>query len=347
MGMKGRREWGTRYMVALIAGALLLAFAATKVFGSSSSTWSGFPYEMACRVLPPVMESDQYMAVLPVPAKLLIEKVRLNHVGGSTLELSLDFADGPPPTPQTRILDGFTENAAGSIIYTVLVTPPGEDPGFALALKSPSRGEQWQVDVSELDRPQQKTLRDYYTVGNTVKFFLDLEGQDMLLGDGPFRPTVAIQGFGQSQFRGNPFIMFDIQECGLGQSRGDQTVNPPPGKSAPRAASNDVGVADGRYVRTQSGRTRCWVSPETVACEASSGFQQRPNADAVVTQQGSFKWVYEADIGVGDYNDLVLKYGETYDLHGWTVQPSREGTRFTNRETGRGMFVSVENVYSF
>jgi hypothetical protein len=32
---------------------------------------------------------------------------------------------------------------------------------------------------------------------------------------------------------------------------------------------------------------------------------------------------------------------------GWTILPSSDGTRFTNDGTGHGMFVSIENVYSF
>ena len=46
-------------------------------------------------------------------------------------------------------------------------------------------------------------------------------------------------------------------------------------------------------------------------------------------------------------NDLVLNYGQTYHNRGWTIVPSSDGTRFTNDGTGHGMFVSVENVYSF
>jgi hypothetical protein len=45
--------------------------------------------------------------------------------------------------------------------------------------------------------------------------------------------------------------------------------------------------------------------------------------------------------------DTTLSYGQTYHILGWTVLPSSDGTRFTNDNTGRGMFVSVENVYSF
>jgi len=46
-------------------------------------------------------------------------------------------------------------------------------------------------------------------------------------------------------------------------------------------------------------------------------------------------------------NDLVLNYGQTYHILGWTIVPSSDGTRFTNDGTGHGMFVSIENVKSF
>jgi hypothetical protein len=40
-------------------------------------------------------------------------------------------------------------------------------------------------------------------------------------------------------------------------------------------------------------------------------------------------------------------YGQTYDIKGWTILPSSDGTRFTNDGTGRSTFVSVENVSPF
>jgi hypothetical protein len=46
-------------------------------------------------------------------------------------------------------------------------------------------------------------------------------------------------------------------------------------------------------------------------------------------------------------NDVILNYGQTYDVQGWTILPSSDGTRFTNDGSGHGMFVSIENVYSF
>ncbi len=46
-------------------------------------------------------------------------------------------------------------------------------------------------------------------------------------------------------------------------------------------------------------------------------------------------------------SDIVLNYGQTYHINGWTILPSFDGTRFTNDRTGHGMFVSVDNVSSF
>jgi hypothetical protein len=37
----------------------------------------------------------------------------------------------------------------------------------------------------------------------------------------------------------------------------------------------------------------------------------------------------------------------TYDAAGWTIAASESGTRFTNEQTGHGMFVSVEKVDTF
>jgi hypothetical protein len=42
-----------------------------------------------------------------------------------------------------------------------------------------------------------------------------------------------------------------------------------------------------------------------------------------------------------------LNYGQTYHVIGWTIEPSSDGTRFTNDGSGHGMFVSIEDVSSF
>ena len=62
----------------------------------------------------------------------------------------------------------------------------------------------------------------------------------------------------------------------------------------------------------------------------------------------AFNWK-DGNIGGGGMpqNDMVLNYGQTYQIQGWTVLPSSDGTRFTNDATGHGMFVSIENVAPF
>jgi hypothetical protein len=142
----------------------------------------------------------------------------------------------------------------------------------------------------------------------------------------------------------------------------------------------------GQYVRTESGRVRCLVMANDhgqgpgVACEAGglpvdappdqAGFPQAPTNPpancppppgtylrcvppmhwdlAVVHASGAFNWA-DGNIGGGGtpQNDLVLNYGQTYHIQGWTILPSSDGTHFTNDGTGHGMFVSIENVYSF
>lgn len=111
-----------------------------------------------------------------------------------------------------------------------------------------------------------------------------------------------------------------------------------------------------QYVRTTSGSVRCLILAEGAApadtagvtCE-SGAFQQAPaGADQVrVNAAGHFTWD-AANIGGGSgANDLTLTYGQTYHLLGWTINPTSNGTRFTNDATGHGMFVSLQNVNSF
>lgn len=113
---------------------------------------------------------------------------------------------------------------------------------------------------------------------------------------------------------------------------------------------------DGQYVRTQSGKVRCLVFANDVGhgggplvvCEGN--FAQAPGSDAVVRATGALDWAYGVNIGASDAalaRDVILNYDQTYHINGWTILPSYNGTRFTNDGTGHGMFVSIDNVYSF
>jgi hypothetical protein len=99
-------------------------------------------------------------------------------------------------------------------------------------------------------------------------------------------------------------------------------------------------------VRTQSGNTRCPARPGSVVCEYLPGFPQAPVDPqspgqhwdlASVTSAGEFKWAEGNIPGTPEVmaNDVVLNYGQTSHLNGWTVVPNDDGTRFTNDGTGR------------
>jgi hypothetical protein len=114
--------------------------------------------------------------------------------------------------------------------------------------------------------------------------------------------------------------------------------------------------ASGQYVRTESGVVRCLVMANdqghgggpAVACEHGPGFLQAPVSQygshfdlAVIHASGAFNWD-DGNIGGGGtpQNDVVLNYGQTYHINGWTIVPSEDGTRFTKDGTGHGMVVS-------
>ena len=70
---------------------------------------------------------------------------------------------------------------------------------------------------------------------------------------------------------------------------------------------------------------------------------------AVVRGNGALSW----DIGNlpgsngAIAQDFVLTYGQPYRVNGWTVLPSVNGTRFTNDQTGHGMFINLDTVDPF
>ena len=135
----------------------------------------------------------------------------------------------------------------------------------------------------------------------------------------------------------------------------------PGGQPVPNAYSGP-----GQSVKTASDRVHCYVTATgegtgnhgpTVICEAISekdgGFLQAPMTDygehyhsAITDAAGNFHFGNGGNLG-DSTNAFVLNYGQTYHFQGWTIVASSQGTRFTNDQTGHGMFVSIENTYPF
>ena len=110
-----------------------------------------------------------------------------------------------------------------------------------------------------------------------------------------------------------------------------------------------------QYVTTVSGAVRCVLSSVHVSCERSApgGFPDAPptwsgmNMNiARVESDGSFGWGL-ANMGSGQDNLVTLQYDQPYQFKGWTVEPSSDGTRFTNDATKHGMFVNIDVVDPF
>jgi hypothetical protein len=109
-------------------------------------------------------------------------------------------------------------------------------------------------------------------------------------------------------------------------------------------------AAADNYV-TQSHKVLCAVSPDptlpgnAVVCQGHFAQAPQLGAAAVTGGDGAFSW-QQGNLNVGNPT-TTMAYGQTYHHGNWTINPDETGTRFTNDRTGHGMFVSIENVYSF
>ncbi|OBK75711.1 hypothetical protein [Mycobacterium sp. 1274761.0] len=101
------------------------------------------------------------------------------------------------------------------------------------------------------------------------------------------------------------------------------------------------------FIQTKSGQTRCQLNQQEVDCEAQ--FAQAPVQNGIpangvrLTADGTLEWV------VGNLGDIpvhTIDY-RTYSAVGWTIEATKDGTRFTNQATKHGMFVSIERVQAF
>jgi hypothetical protein len=110
-------------------------------------------------------------------------------------------------------------------------------------------------------------------------------------------------------------------------------------------------VVSDNYV-TQSHKVLCAVTPDPtlppgdhVVCQGRFAQAPEPGAAAVTDGDGAFRWEL-GNLNVGNPT-TTMAYGQTYHHGNWTINPDETGTRFINDRTGHGMFVSIENVYSF
>ena len=126
---------------------------------------------------------------------------------------------------------------------------------------------------------------------------------------------------------------------------------PPPTPTTPNAPGGAIPLKpdDNGYVfiETKSGLTRCQINSASVGCEAAftnSPMQDGEHANGInINAGGSVQWVLG---NLGAIPAVTIDY-KTYDAQGWTIDAKVDGTRFTNKNTGHGMFVSIQKVDTF
>ena len=122
------------------------------------------------------------------------------------------------------------------------------------------------------------------------------------------------------------------------------TPVPLPPSAGETLSPNSAGYV---YIETKSGKTRCQLSADNVGCE--SDFADPPTVDGEpangveVSAGGSNRWVLG---NLGAMPTTTIGYA-TYAAVGWTIEADSNGTRFTNDQTGHGMFISTEGVEFF
>ena len=117
----------------------------------------------------------------------------------------------------------------------------------------------------------------------------------------------------------------------------------------PPAGSGDLQPSETGYVyiETKSGKTRCQISSDKVACEseftATPTVEGQPANGLEVTADGTNRWTLG---NLGAIPTTSIDYA-SYHALGWTIEADADGTRFTNDETGHGMFVNTEGADFF
>lgn len=366
-----------RLLTAIICLAMM-GVACSEDAGSQSSgtrPWSSLPRTLGCVI------TDQGGDVAP-PLAGQIEQVTFRHSAGDRLSLAFDFRGGKVPQDPEAVTNryGGVSGTPGSLAYSALVRPLIRNRDSILHITSPEPAvdKGWEASLGDAPLPISVTAS-----GRTLIVTVDLSrgAKDGFLDHGRFKADVDVGMMvrGSSPLDTDPDGPYFVkaQRCpwsdvNSSPSSRTQVSTSPTSTSQPQQAIPSAPVpADGldppqvasatpipQYVRTQSGKVRCAVSPSGVACQRQHGevfttapiYDGYPAGQASVLASGAFQWVSGQLPAIQDAdprNDLVLTYGQAKQVGGWTIVPDSGGTTFTNTQTGHGMFVNIDKVLPF
>jgi hypothetical protein len=133
------------------------------------------------------------------------------------------------------------------------------------------------------------------------------------------------------------------------QTSSSASAAPPTSSGAPPGAETLHPHTNGIvYVETQSGKTQCEVSEESVMCQADFAnapvVNGQPANEVKVPTGGGLQWM--SGNASSQTENFRMEY-KAYQAQGWTISATVDGTNFVCDKTGHGMFVSISSVQAF
>ena len=312
-----RWAWIATAGIAVVAVIALAVFLAVRPGGHPSDDlrWSAFPHTMGCvrnhiDVPPPDGPLDMYDLGLPDAAR--VTAITLTHLDGQRLKLSIQFLKAPPVAPRsvTSPINGQPMDEPGSLTYSLMLDSNNGEAVLMLRFESPTRDTpEWHFAPDEQipEQADHAVLLSANTNGNVVDLVVDLDGQNGVLGHGPFRPGFDVgamtKGPPDGVYPQGVPAFIDEQKCdwdnnASAQSGQGGTLNPP----TPSVTSQP------QHVPASTPASPAPMSPQPSLPDADEqGFLNYPGArcnytnPAVVIAKTSDSLVVICQTGVGRY----------------------------------------------
>jgi hypothetical protein len=152
---------------------------------------------MGCTLAPHSETSDP-----PPSASLRPKQVTVERISAAKIVVSVEFSETPPGlAQQIRSPDGGTMDVPGSLHLAFYITAPHLGSPTAYEKKGINidsiTGEwaAWQDNLTPSGDTDRQVPLSVSNSGRIVRLEVDLTGQELLLGRGPFTPTVLVDSY--------------------------------------------------------------------------------------------------------------------------------------------------------
>ncbi|WP_301123053.1 MULTISPECIES: hypothetical protein [Mycolicibacterium] len=178
---------------------------------SETARWSALPHSMGCVVDRSAPEEPLRTGMVNIdpPSMVHARKVTLEHRGGNSLGLSVELFQQPDP-----LTYGYSFMIVGNQQRVVILSVT-EDDGSVTWTATRSNDIKALTnsiinDTSPPDMPN--LLTSIENRGNVMRFVVDIQDADNVLGKSPFRPGVEVRGILWHQPPGAVMLLYS-QKC--------------------------------------------------------------------------------------------------------------------------------------